>query len=83
MGDRNKYGKDPFDGRMTYEADSGEVIELEIDKDNWQPFVCMEGRDCRHCDFNYLSFNYCLNFPCLAADRQDGKDVHFVWREHA
>ena len=81
--ERVKKGTDPFDGRMTYEADPGEVIELEVDTDNWQAFICTEGRDCRHCDFNFLSFDYCLNFPCLAVDRQDGKDVHFVWRENA
>ena len=83
MGDQNKFGKDPFDGRITYQADVGEVLELEVEKNHYERFTCTEGRDCKHCDLNYLSFDFCINFPCLAQDRTDGQDVHFVWRKDA
>lgn len=80
-GDQSKKSVDPFDGRMTYEAEVGESIELEVEDGSYQRFICMDGRDCKHCDFNFLSFDYCINFPCLADDRQDKKDVHFVWED--
>ena len=31
MGDQNKFGKDPFDGSMTYQADPDELLEIEIE----------------------------------------------------
>ena len=79
MGDQSKLGKDPFDGRLTYQADPDEKLEIEIEKDNWQSFRTVAGRKCDECDLRHLSMDFCLNFPCLACERTDGQDVHFVW----
>ena len=81
--ERVKKRTDPYDGRMVYEADVDEVLEIEVEKDNYQSFVCVEGKACKSCDFNYLPISFCFNFPCLASDRQDGKPVHFKWVDNA
>lgn len=74
-----KKGKDEFDGRLTYEADIGETFELEVDENHYETFRCVEGKNCRGCDFQYMTIDLCLNFPCTKSGRSDGKAVHFKW----
>ncbi len=76
-----KKTKDFFDGRLVYEAEVGEVFEIEVDKDQYESFRCVEGRNCKGCDFQFLTMDVCLNFLCRGFERTDAKNVHFRWEE--
>lgn len=74
-------GIDVFDGRLTYEADINEIIEIEVADGQYEKFKCIEGKNCKGCDLNWLSIDYCLNFPCTKSGRTDCKYVHFKWEK--
>ena len=72
-----KWHVDEVDGRKVYEPEIGELVEIEVEKDRYESFRCVETERCHGCDFNLLSFEWCLAFQCR--HRQDGKNVRFTW----
>jgi hypothetical protein len=78
-----KKTKDFFDGRLVYEAEPNEVFELEVDKDQFESFRCVEGGKCSSCSFQFLTMDVCLNFLCRGSERSDAKNVHFRWEERS
>lgn len=74
-----KKTKDLLDGRLVFYADLNEVFEVEVDKDKYEAFRCVEGGSCKGCDFQFLTMDVCLCFACTKAERTDLTVVHFKW----